>query len=129
MPEVRPQEVPGRTMLLLGGGATAAAGLVLGLTLLMNGGPGGPGDGGPGSTVTSAQVGRADGRVTVPPVAGLGERAATARLSERHLVVGAVIKVPSSRPSGSVVRCYPEDGSVLLDGEQVTLYVSAGNHD
>ncbi|WP_026414950.1 PASTA domain-containing protein [Actinomadura oligospora] len=126
MPEGRPQGIPGRTTLLLGGGATAAAGLVLGLTLLVGGGPGGDGPGGPATPVTSAQVGRADGRVTVPPVAGLGAEAATARLAERHLPVGAVIRVPSSRPSGRVVRSYPGDGTALAEGEPVTLYVSAG---
>lgn len=110
-------------MLLLGGGATAAAGLVLGLTLLMGGGPGGDG---PAATVTSTQVGRADGLVTVPPVAGLGARAATERLAGLRIPVGAVIRVPSFRRAGTVVRSYPGDGTVLTEGERVTLYVSAG---
>ncbi|MFC4909812.1 PASTA domain-containing protein [Actinomadura gamaensis] len=128
MPESRPQEIPGRTMLLLGGGATVAAGLVLGLTVLVGGGPGGSGGSGPGpgTTVTTTQVGRSEGAITVPPVTGLGSRAATDRLAERHIPVGAVIRVPSSRPSGSVVRSYPEGGTPLAGGEQVTLYVSAG---
>ncbi|MCP2336408.1 PASTA domain-containing protein [Actinomadura rupiterrae] len=126
MPESRPQEIPGRTMLLLGGGATAAAGLVLGLTVLVGGRPGGSPPGGPDATVTTAQVGRAAGAVTVPPVAGLAVRSATDRLAERRLPVGAVIKVPSSRASGLVVRSYPEGGTPVTAGRQVTLYVSAG---
>ncbi|RFU38112.1 PASTA domain-containing protein [Actinomadura logoneensis] len=100
--------------------------MVLGLTLLVGGGPGGDGPGGPPVRGTSTGTGGTDGTVTVPPVAGLGARAAVDRLAERHIPVGAVIRVPSSRPSGSVVRSYPADGGPLADGEPVTLYVSAG---
>ncbi|MEW2359930.1 PASTA domain-containing protein [Spirillospora sp. NPDC029432] len=124
-------EISVRTMLLLGGVSTVVAVAILGLTLLV--GPGGNGGGTAGSPPPDASVprapvsGAAQGPpVAVPAVAGLDVAAAVNRLAVRRIPLGGVIRVPSSRNAGLVVRSYPRGGTVVQGGAPVTLYVSAG---
>ncbi|MFB4314464.1 PASTA domain-containing protein [Actinomadura sp. 21ATH] len=123
-------EISVRTMLLLGGVSTVVAVAVLGLTLLVApGGSGGTaGSPPPDASVPRAPVsGAAQGPpVAVPNVAGLDVAAAVNRLAVRRIPLGGVIRVPSSRNAGLVVRSYPGGGTVVRGGAPVTLYVSAG---
>jgi beta-lactam-binding protein with PASTA domain len=64
--------------------------------------------------------------VAVPAVAGLDMAAAVNRLAVRRIPLGGVIRVPSSRNAGLIVRSYPPGGTVVQGGAPVTLYVSAG---
>ncbi|MBW8485446.1 PASTA domain-containing protein [Actinomadura parmotrematis] len=123
-------EMSRRTMLLLGGVCSVAVLGVLGLTLLVGGAHARGGHGGGLETLDAsaqaAPAGTAGGPVTVPPVAGHGSMTAVARLAARRIPLGALIRVPSSRPAGTVVRSYPAGGSRVAPGLPVTLYVSGG---
>ncbi|MFC6885088.1 MULTISPECIES: PASTA domain-containing protein [Actinomadura] len=128
-----PPEMSGRAMLLLGGGTSLGVVAVLGLTLLV-GGAGGAGGAREDAAASPVSRSRAEpppnaapaARVVVPQVAGLPSMTAVSRLTERRVPLGSVIRVPSSRPAGLVLRSYPEAGAALGAGGQVSLYVSAG---
>jgi hypothetical protein len=119
------ERISGRAMLLLGGVSTLAAVVVLALTLVIAPGardadgsrdPGRAAPAGPG----------APGRVEVPDVAGLEVMEAVNRLAVARIPLGGVIRVPSSREAGQIVRSYPPGGRAVRGGVPVTLYVSAG---
>lgn len=123
-----PPEMSGRAMLLLGGGTSLGAVAVLGLTLLVGGagGAGGDREDASASPVARTRAQPPGAQVVVPRVAGLPSMTAVSRLTERRVPLGSVIRVPSSRPAGLVLRSYPEAGAALGAGGQVSLYVSAG---
>ncbi|MGK5558246.1 PASTA domain-containing protein [Actinomadura kijaniata] len=122
-------ELSRRAMLLLGGGASVGAALVLGASLLV-GGPGGAGHGGAGPSERIRPVGGgpvAPGApTTVPQLAGTGSMAAVGLLAARRFPLGGIIQVPSSQRPGLVLRSHPPAGASVPGGAPVTLYVSAG---
>ncbi|GAA1557782.1 hypothetical protein GCM10009678_45970 [Actinomadura kijaniata] len=122
-------ELSRKAMLLLGGGASVGAALVLGASLLV-GGPGGAGHGGAEPSERIRPVG--DGPVSpgaptaVPQLAGTGSMAAVGLLAARRFPLGGIIQVPSSQRPGLVLRSHPPAGASVSGGTPVTLYVSAG---
>ena len=106
-----------RAMAVLGGVMSVGVALVLGLTLLVGGGPGEDGTDG------------SDAAGTVPSVAGRSLPEATAALASRSLAIGSVVRIPSSLPPGQVVRTTPGSGSPAPQGTAVTVYVSSGTGD
>jgi serine/threonine-protein kinase len=79
-----------------------------------------------GSTVTLTVSG-GPGQVAVPPVDGLGEQKATARLIDSGLVVDRVVRQPDEAvPEGRVIKTSPSAGTSVDRGSDVTLYVSSG---
>lgn len=79
-----------------------------------------------GSTVT-LEVSRGPGEVQVPSVDGLGERRATAQLTNAGLVVGRVVRQEDeSVREGRVIRSSPAAGTTVDRGSEVTLVVSSG---
>jgi beta-lactam-binding protein with PASTA domain len=61
----------------------------------------------------------------MPPLVGLTQQAAVARLQRMH-VSATVVQHPSSRPSGTVVSQRPAQASALTATTPVTLVVSTG---
>jgi serine/threonine-protein kinase len=79
-----------------------------------------------GSTVTLT-VSSGPGQVALPPVDGLGEQKATARLTDAGLVVDRVVRqADDSVPEGRVIKTSPAAGQTVDRGSDVTLYVSSG---
>jgi eukaryotic-like serine/threonine-protein kinase len=79
-----------------------------------------------GSTVTLT-VSSGPGQVAVPPVAGLGERKATAMLIDKGLVVDRVVRQADEAVSdGRVIKTSPAAGTSVDRGSDVTLVVSSG---
>ncbi|MBO2453671.1 PASTA domain-containing protein [Actinomadura barringtoniae] len=121
-------EMSGRTMILIAGIASVAAVGVLGLSLLFGGSSGGS-NGTTGDTPQTEAVSVTTlptAPVAVPKVVGLSSNAAINHLAAQRIPLGAVIRVPSYRSAGTVVRSYPTGGSNVAPGNPVTLYVSAG---
>jgi beta-lactam-binding protein with PASTA domain/predicted Ser/Thr protein kinase len=88
--------------------------------------PGGGEQATDGSTVTLT-VSSGPGQVSMPPVDGLGERKATARLTDAGLVVDRVVRqADDSVPEGRVIKTSPAAGQTVDRGSDVTLYVSSG---
>jgi len=106
-----------RAMAVLGGVMSVGVALILGLTLLVGGGPG------------EGRAGRSDAAGTVPSVAGRSLPEATSALASRRLAIGSVVRIPSSLPPGQVVRTTPGSGSPASEGTAVTVYVSSGTGD
>jgi beta-lactam-binding protein with PASTA domain/predicted Ser/Thr protein kinase len=79
-----------------------------------------------GSTVTLT-VSSGPGQVSVPPVDGLGQQKATARLIDSGLVVDRVVRqADDAVPEGRVIKTSPAAGQTVDRGSDVTLYVSSG---
>lgn len=79
-----------------------------------------------GTTVTLT-VSRGPGEVAIPSVDGLGERRATALLTNEGLVVGRVVRqADDSVREGRVIRSSPAAGTTVERGTEVTLVVSSG---
>lgn len=79
-----------------------------------------------GSTVTLT-VSRGPGRASIPPVDGLGERRATARLTDAGLVVGRVVRqADETVAENRVIKTSPAAGQQVDRGSDVTLYISSG---
>jgi hypothetical protein len=116
-------DVSVRSMLMLGGASSVAAVAVLGLTLVVGHGAGRHDRAPDPAPLGAAAQGPS---ATVPPTAGLQVMTAVNRLAVRRIPLGGVIRVPSSRRAGLVVRSYPPGGAVVREGSPVTLYVSAG---
>ncbi|WP_433336986.1 PASTA domain-containing protein [Spirillospora sp. CA-294931] len=116
-------EMTRRSTVLLAGVGSVLAAAVLGLTLLVGGGTGAAGRGSDAEAGTTAFPG---GPASVPRLAGLPSMTAAARLAAARVPLGTIIRVPSSRPAGLVVRTYPAAGTPVRAGDRVTLYVSAG---
>jgi beta-lactam-binding protein with PASTA domain len=68
---------------------------------------------------------RGDDKTTMPPVIGLTETEARARVSESELEAG-VVRRPSQRDAGIVFAQSPGAGTQLDEGQQVTILVSSG---
>lgn len=62
--------------------------------------------------------------VTVPQLCGLSRADALIRLWLCGLNVGEVIEAPSSAPAGEVFRQSHTEGTVVLPGTKITIYVS-----
>jgi hypothetical protein len=104
-------------MPLLGGVGALVVAAVLGASLLVGG------HGTRGSQPLPARPAFSAGAV-VPHLAGLGYRQAEGILSGLRLRVAMVVRLPSSRSSGIVLRTYPPAGTAVRHGGVVTLYVS-----
>jgi eukaryotic-like serine/threonine-protein kinase len=79
-----------------------------------------------GSTVTLTVSG-GPGTVSVPPVEGLGERRARARIADAGLVVDRVEqRADEEVREGRVVATSPPAGMIVQRGSEVTLFVSSG---
>jgi eukaryotic-like serine/threonine-protein kinase len=88
--------------------------------------PGGGEQAQDGSTVTLT-VSSGPGQVAVPPVDGLGERKASAKLTDVGLVVDRVVRqADDAVPEGRVIKTSPAAGQTVDRGSDVTLYVSSG---
>jgi eukaryotic-like serine/threonine-protein kinase len=88
--------------------------------------PGGGEEAKEGSTVTLT-VSDGPGQVAIPPVDGLGERKATAKLTDSGLVVDRVVRqADEAVPERRVIKTSPEAGTSVDRGSDVTLYVSSG---
>jgi len=127
-PPAPQQEMSGRTMIMIAGIASVAAVGVLGLSLLFGGSGSGSGDGTSDTpqTETVSVTTLPTGPVAVPRVVGLSSNAAINHLAAQRIPLGAVIRVPSYRSAGTVVRSYPTGGTSVAPAAPVTLYVSAG---
>jgi beta-lactam-binding protein with PASTA domain len=82
----------------------------------------------PGGTVVGfvVSLGKAPTQVTVPPVVGLTQTAATAALTGTGLTVGTVTSVANAAPAGIVLSQSPAAGSTATQGSTVNLTVSSG---
>jgi len=88
--------------------------------------PGAGGEAKDGSTVTLT-VSSGPGQVAVPSVDGLGERKATATLTDAGLVVDRVVRqADDTVPEGHVIKTSPAAGTTIDRGTNVTLFVSSG---
>ena len=65
--------------------------------------------------------------VSVPQLCGLSRADALIRLWLCGLNVGEVVEMPSSAPAGSVFRQSHTEGTVVLPGTKITIYVSQEN--
>lgn len=65
--------------------------------------------------------------VTVPNLCGLSRADALIRLWLCQLNVGEVIEAPSSAPAGTVFRQSHTEGTVVLPGTKITIYISQEN--
>lgn len=77
-------------------------------------------------TLTVSQ-GEAESTVRVPQLCGLTRADALIRLWLCQLNVGEVIEMPSSAPAGTVFRQSHADGTIVLAGTKITIYVSREN--
>jgi beta-lactam-binding protein with PASTA domain len=127
-PQQAPEpEMSGRAMFLIAGIASVAAVGVLGISLLFGVSGGGSGDSTDTPQTESVSVTTLPtGPVAVPKVVGLSSNTAINHLAAQRIPLGAVIRVPSFRSAGTVVRSYPVGDTKVAPGAPVTLYVSAG---
>ena len=65
--------------------------------------------------------------VAVPNLCGLSRADALIRLWLCQLNVGEVVEVPSGEPSGTVIRQSHAEGTVVLPGTKITIYISQEN--
>ena len=77
-------------------------------------------------TLTVSQ-GTKQATVTVPNLCGLSRADALIRLWLCQLNVGEVIEAPSSAPAGTVFRQSHTEGTVVLPGTKITIYISQEN--
>ena len=78
-----------------------------------------------GATVTlTVSRGEEQKTVTVPELCGLTRADALIRLWLCQLNVGEVVEAPSDAPSGIVFRQSHAEGTVVLPGTKITIYVS-----
>ena len=77
-------------------------------------------------TLTVSQ-GEAASTVCVPQLCGLTRSDALIHLWLCQLQVGEVIEVPSDAPAGTVIRQSHAEGTVVLSGTKITIYVSREN--
>ena len=81
-----------------------------------------------GATVTlTVSQGEAQKTVEVPNLCGLSRADALIRLWLCQLNVGEVIEAPSSAPAGTVFRQSHTEGTVVLPGTKITIYISQEN--
>lgn len=81
-----------------------------------------------GSTVTlTVSSGEVQKTVAVPNLCGLSRADALIRLWLCQLNVGEVVEVPSGEPSGTVIRQSHAEGTVVLPGTKITIYISREN--
>ena len=81
-----------------------------------------------GSTVTlTVSSGEVQKTVAVPNLCGLSRADALIRLWLCQLNVGEVVEVPSGEPSGTVIRQSHAEGTVVLPGTKITIYISQEN--
>lgn len=81
-----------------------------------------------GTTVTlTVSQGEKQSTVKVPKLCGLTRSDALIRLWLCQLGVGEVIEAPSSAPAGTVFRQSHAEGTVVLPGTKITIYVSQEN--
>ena len=77
-------------------------------------------------TLTVSQ-GTKQATVTVPNLCGLSRADALIRLWLCQLNAGEVIEAPSSAPAGTVFRQSHAEGTVVLPGTKITIYISQEN--
>ena len=78
-----------------------------------------------GSTVTlTASSGEAQKTVAVPNLQGLSRADALIRLWLCQLNAGEVVEVPSSETPGTVIRQSHAEGTIVLPGTKITIYIS-----
>jgi len=81
-----------------------------------------------GATITlTVSQGEKQKTVTVPQLCGLSRSDALIRLWLCQLNVGEVIEAPSDAPLGTVFRQSHAEGTVVLPGTKITIYVSKEN--
>ncbi len=81
-----------------------------------------------GTTVTlTVSLGEEQKTVRVPQLCGLLRADALIRLWLCQLNVGEVVEVPSDAPAGTVFRQSHTEGTVVLPGTKITIYVSKEN--
>ena len=81
-----------------------------------------------GTTVTlTVSRGEEQKTVRVPQLCGLSRADALIRLWLCQLNVGEVVEVPSNAPLGTVFRQSHAEGTVVLPGTKITIYVSKEN--
>jgi len=81
-----------------------------------------------GTTITlTVSQGEKQSTVTVPDLCGLTRADALIRLWLCQLNVGEVVEAPSSAPVGTVFRQSHTEGTVVLPGTKITIYVSQEN--
>ena len=81
-----------------------------------------------GTTITlTVSQGEKQKIVEVPNLCGLSRADALIRLWLCQLNVGEVIEAPSSAPAGTVFRQSHTEGTVVLPGTKITIYVSQEN--
>ena len=81
-----------------------------------------------GSTVTlTVSSGEVQKTVAVPNLCGLSRADALIRLWLCQLNVEEVVEVPSGEPSGTVIRQSHAEGTVVLPGTKITIYISQEN--
>ena len=81
-----------------------------------------------GATVTlTVSLGEKQQTVTVPNLCGLSRADALIRLWLCQLNVGEVVELPSDAAPGTVIRQSHTEGTVVLPGTKITIYVSQQN--
>ncbi len=81
-----------------------------------------------GTTVTlTVSQGEKQKTVRVPQLVGLTRSDALIRLWLCQLNVGEVVEAPSDAPAGTVFRQSHTEGTVVLPGTKITIYVSQEN--
>lgn len=81
-----------------------------------------------GATVTlTVSRGEEQKTVRVPQLCGLSRADALIRLWLCQLNVGEVVEMPSDAPAGTVFRQSHTEGTVVLPGTKITIYVSQEN--
>ena len=81
-----------------------------------------------GATVTlTVSQGEKQKTVQVPQLCGLSRADALIRLWLCQLNVGEVVEAPSTAPAGTVFRQSHQEGTVVLPGTKITIYVSQEN--
>ena len=81
-----------------------------------------------GATVTlTVSQGEKQKTVSVPDLCGLSRADALIRLWLCQLNVGEVVEMPSDSPAGTVFRQSHTEGTVVLPGTKITIYISQEN--
>lgn len=81
-----------------------------------------------GATVTlTVSLGEKQKTVSVPNLCGLSRADALIRLWLCQLNVGEVIEAPSNAPLGTVFQQSHAEGTVVLPGTKITIYISKEN--
>ena len=81
-----------------------------------------------GATITlTVSRGEEQKTVTVPQLCGLSRADALIRLWLCQLNVGEVVEMPSEAPEGTVFQQSYAEGTVVLPGTKITIYVSQEN--